>query len=129
MTYHTEASVAPTETIRRSHVGRDALIRTLAELNDAPTTLHTGSVMAAGSNRDRHRAVDPYGFGVLGQFDRKADLSRRFRSLDHRSRLILFLWFVEDWPVTKISAALGVSRSHCYRLRDQALQRLEDDVA
>jgi DNA-directed RNA polymerase specialized sigma subunit len=111
--------------VRRS---RRDLIRALSELNGAVPSLRSGSVLAVGG-AERGDHYDPFTFGMLGMVDRRDELQRRFRSLDARSRTVLFLWFVLDWPVDMIAAQVGVSRSHCYRLREGALRRLEESAA
>jgi DNA-directed RNA polymerase specialized sigma subunit len=108
--------------------GRDELIRALTELNGNVPALRSGSVLGV-AKVERGDHYDPFTYGVLGRVDRREELRRRFRSLDARSRAVLFLWFVLDWPVDKIAAQVGVSRSHCYRLREGALRRLEESAA
>jgi DNA-directed RNA polymerase specialized sigma24 family protein len=65
--------------------------------------------------------------GFLAGFEERAELMRRLRLLDARSRTLLLLWFVEGHPVAHIAAWLGISRVHCYRLKKAALRAMLDE--
>jgi DNA-directed RNA polymerase specialized sigma24 family protein len=75
----------------------------------------------------RRPDAGPFRAGFLTAIDERAELSRLLGSLDARSRTLLHLWFVEDQPVTGIARQLGISRVHCYRLRDKALRAMLDE--
>lgn len=77
--------------------------------------------------RSRPHSADPFRPGFLATIGARAELARMLRVLDERSRWLLVLWFIEDRPVSAIAQRLGVSRVHCYRLRDKALRRMLDD--
>jgi len=71
---------------------------------------------------------DPFLPGFLSDLDERTELTRRLKRLPDRERLLLFLWYIEGTPVTSISGTLGLSRAHCYRLRNQALRTLASDA-
>jgi DNA-directed RNA polymerase specialized sigma subunit len=50
------------------------------------------------------------------------------RALDERERRLLILWHVIGHPVAHIARMLGISRVHCYRLQNQALQDMLDPI-
>jgi Sigma-70, region 4 len=77
--------------------------------------------------RSRRPSAEPFQPGFLATIGVRAELARMFRALDDRSRRLLVLWFIEDRPVSAIAERLGVSRVHCYRLRDKALRAMLDD--
>lgn len=99
---------------------RARLILDLAHLRDEPA-FATGSMMHV---RTPPRAEDPFGHGFVAHIDTRAETKRRLASLEPRLRLLLYLWYVEERPVTEIAARLGCSRVHCYRLRDRGLEAL-----
>lgn len=69
---------------------------------------------------------DHPGFRFIGHMEEHDELTRRLRRLNERDRLLLFLWYVEEWPVSEIAERLQISRVHCYRVRDRALDRLTE---
>lgn len=75
----------------------------------------------------RRPDAGPFRAGFLTAIDERAELTRLLDGLDQRSRTLLLLWFVEDRPVTGIARHLGISRVHCYRLRDKALRAMLDE--
>jgi Homeodomain-like domain-containing protein len=74
-------------------------------------------------NRQRSGG-DGYGSGFLERVEVYAQLGGRLKVLSTRDRLLLFLWYAEEWPVTRIAERLGISRMHCYRIRDRALTQV-----
>jgi DNA-directed RNA polymerase specialized sigma24 family protein len=78
--------------------------------------------------RTARRGMDPYRGpfrpGFLDGLETRAELNRLLTHLDERARLLLLLWFVHERPVTAIAKRLRISRMHCYRLRDRALQQM-----
>jgi DNA-directed RNA polymerase specialized sigma24 family protein len=84
----------------------------------------TGSVLSRGAAHDPD--ADPFARGFIVGLDERTEIGRLMRLLEPRSRQLLLMWFVECRPVTAIADALGISRVHCYRLRDRALRRMLD---
>jgi DNA-directed RNA polymerase specialized sigma24 family protein len=78
-------------------------------------------------DRDRTRVAGPFGFGFVSRIEEHAELVQKLRRLTPRERLLLLLWYTEQWPVTKIAERLGISRVHCYRVRDRALRAMLDE--
>jgi DNA-directed RNA polymerase specialized sigma24 family protein len=67
---------------------------------------------------------DAYGSGFLDRVEVYSQLGERLRMLSQRDRLLLFLWYAEGWPVTRIAERLAISRMQCYRIRDRALAQV-----
>lgn len=67
---------------------------------------------------------DPFRAGFLQWIEERHELSRLVGSLDERSKQLLLQWFVEDRPVAHIARELGISRVHCYRLKEKALNAM-----
>jgi len=90
----------------------------------------SGSLMLV-SQTGRRATTDGYGYAFLARVEEHEELVRRLRRLEPRERLLLLLWYSEGWAVTDIAARLQISRVHCYRLRDRALDRLtqQDETA
>jgi DNA-directed RNA polymerase specialized sigma24 family protein len=85
----------------------------------------TCSVIQLG--RSRSASQEPFRYGFIGTFDTRAELVRLLRILDARSRALLILWYHDGRPVTQVARALNISRVHCYRVRDQALEKMLDE--
>jgi len=83
----------------------------------------TGSILFAGGQARRTES-EPFGPGFLSWMENRGELIRRLRQLDQRDRLLLFLWYVQAWPPYRVAERLGISRVHCYRLRNRALRAL-----
>jgi len=107
---------------RRSNLLADPaeVVRALGSLADGvrPTS---SSVLSA---RGGHPVSDLMSFGALARVEEHAELARRLKRVTPRERLLLLLWYAEQWPVVSIAEHLGISRAHCYRLRDRALETL-----
>lgn len=104
---------------------RSDLIRALARYGDEAGP-RTGSLMFVGGAPPRSH--DPFHPGVIAGLEERAELARRLRRLDDRDRLLVFLWYVRGWSVPNIAAHLGISRVHCYRVRDRALRAMLDEA-
>jgi DNA-directed RNA polymerase specialized sigma24 family protein len=87
----------------------------------------TGSVLSREGLHDPD--ADPFARGFIAGLDERAEIGRLMRTLEPRSRRLLAMWFVEGRPVTAIADALGISRVHCYRLRDRAFRHMLDASA
>jgi DNA-directed RNA polymerase specialized sigma24 family protein len=86
-----------------------------------------GSIIVA-STRERDLYGEPFRSGFLTLLDERAELLRRMLArLSRRERMLLVLWYFVDLPVTEVSRRVGISRRHCYRLRDQAVRSLSDE--
>jgi len=81
------------------------------------------SLITVGGSR-RGSLGDPFRPGFLAALEVRTELVRLLRLLDERSRRLLLLWFVQGRPVVEIANELGISRVHCYRLRNKALAEL-----
>lgn len=101
---------------------RSHIVRALGRLEEGQGPNTTSLVAADRLQRDP--SADPFYPGFLSGLERREELIRLLRGLDERSQRLLFLWFVGERPVTEIAAALGISRVHCYRLRDKALDQM-----
>jgi DNA-directed RNA polymerase specialized sigma24 family protein len=103
---------------------RSDIVRALTRYGDEAAP-RTGSVMFVNGAPPRSR--DPFHPGVIAGLEERAELTRRLRRLGDRDRLLVFLWYVQGWSVPKIAAHLGISRVHCYRVRDRALRAMLDE--
>ena len=77
--------------------------------------------------RSRSADPEPFRYGFISGFEMRAEITRLLRVLDARSRTLLILWYHQGRPVAKIARLLNISRVHCYRLRDQALDKMLDE--
>lgn len=83
----------------------------------------SASILFAGKGT-RGFGGEPFRGGFISRFEERTELARRLRRLPSRERALLYLWYVESLPVTEIAVRLGVSRVHCYRLRNRALREM-----
>jgi RNA polymerase sigma factor (sigma-70 family) len=86
----------------------------------------SGSVIFVSGRAAKGARSDDQGYRFIGHLEEQKELTRRLRRLAERDRLLLFLWYVEEWPVSEIAEHLQISRVHCYRLRDRALDKLTE---
>lgn len=105
-----------TRSFTESHI-----VRALTTFQDTVDP-RSGSIMFLVGSRSGPR--DPFHPAFLRGVDDRAELVKRLRLIEPRERLLLFLWYVAGWPVPSIAAHLGISRVHCYRLRNRALGRM-----
>lgn len=105
---------------------RDSIVRALTRLGTDQGPRRS-VVLAGGGPHGADR--DPFGFGFIAGLEERVELARLLRRLDHRSAELLLLWYAHDWPVARIAERLGISRVHCYRLRDRAFAMLVDGPA
>ena len=96
------------------------VVRALTSFTDGVRPV-SSSVLSVGSRR---RSSDLLGYGALARVEEHAELTRRLKRLAARERLLLLLWYAEGWPVVSIAEHLGISRIHCYRLRNRAIEAL-----
>lgn len=86
----------------------------------------SGSIIALSRNGYDPEA-EPFRVGFLNGIEVRGELLHRMMTrLGPRERLLLLLWYVADLPPGKVARRVGVSRVHCYRLRNQALEALAD---
>lgn len=85
----------------------------------------TTSLMVFGGSSDPH--ADPFRAGFITNFEERAVLLERLAELEDRSRRLLVLWHVAGHPVAHIARMLQISRVHCYRLADAALESMCDE--
>ena len=88
----------------------------------------SGSIVHRISSSSKERSRDPFHPSLLAGLEERAELADRLRRIGPRERRLLFLWYVEGRPVTAIAKTLGISRVHCYRLRDRAFQAMLADA-
>lgn len=94
----------------------------------APAFYHASSTSLMRLRRHARRPdAGPFRAGFLATIDERAELARLLASLEQRERALLLHWFVEDRPVAWIAKRLGISRVHCYRLRNRALRTMLDE--
>lgn len=67
---------------------------------------------------------EPFRPGFLKSMERRSELMHLLRRLDQRSQRLLLLWFAQGRPAIEIASQLGISRVHCYRLRNKALDEM-----
>lgn len=87
----------------------------------------TGSVIVLGGAVDRFTA-DHFRGGFIAGIEERGELLRRLHRLEPRKAQLLFLWYVMSLPVTRIAKRIHVSRMHCYRLRNQALDEMTEPI-
>jgi hypothetical protein len=97
------------------------VIRALTRFGDVFDP-RTGSILFLGGTRGFR--TEPFHPGFLAGVEERAELARRLHRLGQRERLLLFLWYVEGDSASEIAERLGISRVHCYRLRNRALTAL-----
>lgn len=90
----------------------------------APSCQMTSTSMMRIRRNGREPHAEPFRPGFLSTIDTRTELTYLLGLLDERSRTLLVLWFVEDFTVISIAGRLGISRVHCYRLRDKALRTM-----
>lgn len=105
---------------------RDEMILALMRFVEPPSH-HRGDVTPVR----RKSSVATLGFAPsrLDGMELRSVLARRFKALGPRERLILFRWYVEGASPAQIALEVGVSRVHCYRLRNRALDQLLSEGA
>jgi len=106
-----------------AHIDRARIVRALTRYGDELSP-RTGSVLFVVGSAARMEAFHP---GVVSGLEERDDLRNALHALPERERELLFRWYVLGWPVSRIATALGISRVHCYRLRDRALRTITDD--
>jgi DNA-directed RNA polymerase specialized sigma subunit len=67
---------------------------------------------------------DPFHPGFLSALERRTEVIRLLKAIDPRSRMLLILCFVEGRPMVETAKILKISRVHCYRLRNNALDEM-----
>lgn len=86
------------------------------------------SIIGASRQPGYDPTRDPFRAGFLSGIELRCELVHRMlERLNERERLLLLLWYVYDQPAARIANRLEISRVHCYRLRDHALDALCDD--
>lgn len=105
-------------------IERARIVRALTRYGDELSP-RTGSVLYVVGSRSRAEAFHP---GVVSGLEERDDLRKVLQSLPERERELLFRWYVLGWPASRIAAALGISRVHCYRLRDRALRTIAGEA-
>jgi hypothetical protein len=72
----------------------------------------------------------PFRAGFVSRLDEREELRRRMAGrLGERERKLLFLWYVVELRPGEVARRIRVSRVHCYRLRNAALDALCDERA
>lgn len=101
---------------------RSEVIRALVRYADVfdPNTCSVILVGRAAKSFGR----DPFRGGFIARIEERAELVRRLRRLHPRKRTVLCLWYMTSRTAVEIAKHVGVSRMHCYRLRNQALAEM-----
>jgi DNA-directed RNA polymerase specialized sigma24 family protein len=101
---------------------RQQLMDALARFEEYPGP---GSISLISVERVKRAAIgEPFRAGFLTSVEQRSELLRLLRRLDERSQRLLLLWFVKDRPPAEVANDLGISRVHCYRLRNRALDEM-----
>jgi hypothetical protein len=99
------------------------IIRTLVSLGDFLGP-NTASLVLLKNARKYGNDIEPFRKGFLNTLDERLELIRRLNLLERRKRVLLLAWYLEKRPVTEISKRMKISRTHCYRLRNEAIQEI-----
>lgn len=103
---------------------RSEVVRELVRIVDVFDPA-TGSLLRVGQG-GTHGWGEPFRAGFITGWERREELLRRLRRLDARKQTILCYWYLGSLSAADIAKKVNVSRTHCYRLRNQALRELED---
>ena len=103
---------------------RAALVRTLQGFLE-PSCSHESTVAPTRRGSSRATSATP---ASIFKIEERSAVSRRFRSLAPRERLVLFRSFVQEVPAAEIASELGISTRYCYKLRNRALDRLTSET-
>jgi DNA-directed RNA polymerase specialized sigma24 family protein len=106
---------------------RSDVIRAFGRCRDLDEP-RSGSIVHRISSTGGDRSGDPFHPWLLAGLEERAELADRLRRVGPRERRLLFLWYAEGQPVSAIAKTLGISRVHCYRLRDRAIQAMLADA-
>jgi DNA-directed RNA polymerase specialized sigma24 family protein len=85
----------------------------------------TSSVLLPGRGGTDHDA-DPFRAGFLTTIEERHEVLRRLGRLDPRARRLIVMWHVEGMPVAALARKLQLSRVHCYRINQAALEQMLD---
>jgi DNA-directed RNA polymerase specialized sigma24 family protein len=110
------------EGMRTLFRSRQHILAALEGANDGEGMSST-SLVSVGIGR-RSPGADPFRPGFLNSLEVRSELIRLLGDLDARSRRLLVLWFVCGRPVAEVADDLGISRVHCYRLKNKALDAM-----
>jgi RNA polymerase sigma-B factor len=80
----------------------------------------------APPTRGEHELLEAHGGyeDAIEQVERRLDLGRRLRALDHRSQVVVALRFGLELSQAEIAERLGISQMHVSRLLRTALERV-----
>lgn len=85
----------------------------------------TSSLIVLAEGRDRYICdKEPFRKGFLDDLEKRHELARRLRKLDETKASLLFLWYVEAKSKIEIAHVMGLSRTHIYRLHNEAINDL-----
>jgi RNA polymerase sigma factor (sigma-70 family) len=101
---------------------RHEVISALENVQDQPGPSSRSLLLVDRTPRDPDG--DPFRPGFLSALEVRDQLTDLLRTLADRSRRLLVLWYVQGRPATEIARDLGISRVHCYRLRNKALDEI-----
>jgi DNA-directed RNA polymerase specialized sigma subunit len=84
----------------------------------------TGSIVQVGAARRSSDHPDGFNQRLLETLDERTELCRRVWQLKEADRWILFLWYVQQFPVEAIARTLDISRRQCFRRRGKAIRAI-----
>jgi DNA-directed RNA polymerase specialized sigma24 family protein len=84
----------------------------------------TTSLVEIGAPPGDHSWDEVFRPGFLDSLDERLVLWRRLRCLEPLDRQILILLHVLGLPAAEVARRVGISRRHCFRRRNAALQQL-----
>jgi DNA-directed RNA polymerase specialized sigma subunit len=101
------------------------VIRCLITYSDWWQVSSTSVIQVGNARRSKNLAA---GFrqGLIETLDERTELSRRMTLLSDDDRMLLFLWYVKQLPMSDISREIGLSRRQCSRRRSKAIQNIAD---
>lgn len=101
----------------------------LAALRASSEPMHFESIEEAYSDTDMaFRDPSPDSFAVLATKENREALIAAIADLPERLQLVIQLYFVEELNLSEIASVLGVSVPRIHQLKDQALQKIREQL-
>jgi DNA-directed RNA polymerase specialized sigma subunit len=103
---------------------RDEVIKVLSEIDYVYNPNSSSLIVLEGFKNENLSQPEPFKRGFLSGFEKRWVLRQCLSKLEARKAKLLMFWYVQTMPKWQIAKAIGVSRSHLYRLRDKALEEV-----